>query len=246
MNTTNATIVYTIQPGSVETVMHTAHAIQCAQEIHYYVGADAHVHYSLVIAEQGLISAIKLRFFLARNAQLTADLLCAYDTMRIDIEIVLQQEGAQAVVRGAYVLNQAHAIEIQTVQHHQAAHTKSELIMRSAIKDNGFATYRGIIRVDQSARGSVSSQENKNILLSNAARALSVPSLEVLTNDVRCFHGSATGRFDQDQLVYAASRGIDEKVARYLLLNAFFANLFISKTMQYELGQLLDRLYIKK
>jgi Fe-S cluster assembly protein SufD len=70
------------------------------------------------------------------------------------------------------------------------------------------------------------SQENKNILLSNQARALSVPSLEVLTNDVHCFHGSALGRFDQNHLFYAASRGIDEIQMRTLLVRAFFGDMF--------------------
>ena len=85
---------------------------------------------------------------------------------------------------------------------------------------------RKTVRMEKEARGAYASQENKNMLLSSGARALSVPSLEVLTHDVHCFHGSAIGRFDEEQLLYAGSRGIDEKTAQRLLLHAFFADLF--------------------
>jgi Fe-S cluster assembly protein SufD len=111
--------------------------------------------------------------------------------------------------------------------------------MRGVLNGISYAAYNGMIRVDKAARASVSSQENKNILLSAGARALSVPSLEVLTNDVRCLHASAIGRFDQDQLFYAASRGITEKKAQQLLLQAFFATLFKNELLQNRLKQLV-------
>ena len=66
--------------------------------------------------------------------------------------------------------------------------------------------------------------ENKNILLSEKSRVTSIPSLQVLTNEVRCFHASATGKFPQEQLFYAASRGLTQKATQLLLLQAFFAD----------------------
>jgi Fe-S cluster assembly protein SufD len=56
-----------------------------------------------------------------------------------------------------------------------------------------------------------------------------VPQLEVLTHDVHCFHGSASGRFDADHLFYAASRGIDEKQMQRLLVQAFFSGMFTTR-----------------
>ena len=92
--------------------------------------------------------------------------------------------------------------------------------------------FKGMIRIEKDAQGSCASQENKNILLSNGAHAVSVPSLEVLTHDVQCSHGSAVGRFDDEQLFYAASRGIDEKRTQHLLSNAFLADLYTDEKLK--------------
>ena len=100
--------------------------------------------------------------------------------------------------------------------------------------------YHGTIRVEQDAAWYVASQNNKNILLiSNDARAVSVPSLEVLTNEVQCFHGSASGRCDDEQLFYLQSRGIDKKQAHRLLLQAFFAGLFVDQTLNDKIDVLI-------
>ncbi|MCP6768902.1 SufD family Fe-S cluster assembly protein, partial [Klebsiella pneumoniae] len=63
---------------------------------------------------------------------------------------------------------------------------------------------------------------NKNLLLSNTAKVVSVPSLEVLTNSVQCKHGTATSCYNEEQLVYLQSRGIPEQKAKELLLTGFF------------------------
>src|SRR5690606_30328095 len=114
-----------------------------------------------------------------------------------------------------------------------------DLVIRGIVDDSANAMYSGMIRVEKNARGSVSSQENKNILLSNGARAISVPSLEVLTDEVHCFHGSATAKFDAEHLFYAASRGIDEIYMRRLLIEAFFAGMFANKEIIRLLKELL-------
>jgi Fe-S cluster assembly protein SufD len=234
----------------------------------FFIAADVQKNYSFMFVEHKADVALHVRFYLERNAQVSVELL--YSALSLDtffeakntqderegqslfapsgvsheavifIEAFLVGEGASISINGAYLLGGTHKLQLRTLQHHQAAHTKSNLIMRGVLNGNGHAVYNGMIRVDKAARASVSSQENKNILLSDAARALSVPSLEVLTNDVRCFHASAIGRFDQDQLFYAASRGITEKKAQRLLLDAFFGTLFKNEALKDCLGQLLQ------
>ena len=122
------------------------------------------------------------------------------------------------------MLSDEHNVMIETFQHHQAAHSSSCLIVKGALQGKASAHYAGTIRVEKQAYGSYASQENKNILLSAQARAVSIPNLEVLNNEVKCFHASAIGRFDNEQLFYIATRGIDEKVAQQILLDAFFAD----------------------
>ncbi len=142
------------------------------------------------------------------------------------LDIILQGSGAQAHVRGLYLLSGSRNIDIASAQMHQKSHTTSDLILKGIVHDQAHAVYRGIIFIDKQAYRTNASQENKNILLSDAARAHSIPSLEVLNHDVQCSHGSAVGQFDKEQLFYVQARGLEEKVAKKLLLEGFLSDLF--------------------
>jgi len=142
------------------------------------------------------------------------------------LDIVLQGSGAQAHVRGLYLLSGSQTIDISSAQMHQKSHTTSDFILKGIVHDKAHAVYRGTIFIDKQAHRTNASQENKNILLSDFARAHSIPSLEVLNHDVQCSHGSAVGQFDKEQLFYAQARGLEEKVAKKLLLEGFLSDLF--------------------
>ena len=163
-----------------------------------------------------------LRFYMQAYATLTVQLIIAHVSANVKIECILRGEGAQARIQGAYLLSEHNIVMINTFQHHEVANTSSTVVMKGALRDTASVKYHGTIRVEKEAPGVYACQENKNIVLSNAARAVSVPNLEVLNNDVKCFHGSAIGRFDPEQLFYVACRGIDEKAAEEILLKAFF------------------------
>ena len=190
----------------------------------YVVGENQQKQFTFICDKNSPDSGLFLRFYVESYATLKVQLLINHTSAQVSIECILRGQGAQADIRGAYILSQEHTVAITTFQHHEASNTSSTLLMKGALHGKAFAQYHGTIRVEKSAHGAYASQENKNILLSNAARAVSVPNLEVLNNDVKCFHGSAIGRFDKDQLLYAACRGIDEKSAERILLKAFFTD----------------------
>jgi Fe-S cluster assembly protein SufD len=179
-----------------------------------------------------------IRFYVERNAKLVVEMLIA-STANVHIECILAGVGAEARITGAYMLDTSHKAQISTLQHHVVPHTSSTLLMKGLLRDSAQAQYHGTVRIEKDAQGSCASQENKNILLSNSARAVSVPSLEVLTHDVQCSHGSAIGRFDDEQLFYAASRGVDEERAQHLLSNAFVADLFTDEMLQKKVSELI-------
>ena len=201
----------------------------------YIVGENQHKNYSFLIEAS---EDQHIRFYVERDAKLVVEILIA-STTNVHIECILQGTGAQASVFGAYMLDGSDKIQITTMQHHVVAYTFSTLIMKGLLRDSAQAQYHGTVRIEKDAQGSCASQENKNILLSNNARAVSVPNLEVLTHDVRCAHGSAVGRFDAEQLFYTASRGIDEKSAQRLLSHAFVADLFTDKMLKNKVIELL-------
>jgi len=204
------------------------------------VAENEQLNYPLLIDGNTSDGAQHYCFYLECNAVLVVELLVMRSDVHLTIECILRGQGADARIIGAYGLHTSNKVQIYTRQHHQAAHTRSTLMMKGVVYDSAQAYYHGTIRVEKDAYGSDASQENKNMLMSNSARAVSEPCLEVLTNDVRCFHGSASGRCDAEQLFYCATRGIDEKKARQLLLRAFFAELFVSETLNDKLSVLIE------
>jgi Fe-S cluster assembly scaffold protein SufB len=183
--------------------------------------------------------SINFYFQLKSYAQLEVEILIASIDIAVNIECILEGEGAHARIIGGYIGSSSHHIKIQTLQHHQEPHTTSELIMKGALYDNACAEYNGMIIIEQKALKSRASQENKNILLSNNARAISVPNLQVSTHEVQCFHGSAVGRLDKQHLLYSAARGIDENRARQLLVHGFFADLFLDSMLKKRISALI-------
>lgn len=191
----------------------------------YIIAANEQKHYSFVFDSQTCHpDAIVLRFELQQGAQLKVHMLISHIDLRITIECMLLGKNAHADIRGAYMLSGENTVSIDTMQYHQDSHASSTLIMKGALHDKAQVHYQGNIHIEQRAQKSYASQENKNIILSPHARAISIPNLEVLANDVKCFHASAVGTFDEEQLFYTAARGIDEKSAERILLQAFFAD----------------------
>lgn len=207
----------------------------------YTVDENQQKNYYFFIDGQNYPHDVRMRFCVERNAILSVELLIACTSVNLVIDCILQGEGADVRIMGAYSVDASHVVKVISMQHHKAAHTRSVMVMKGVLRDSACAHYHGTIRVEKDAHNAYASQENKNIVLSNNARAVSVPNLEVLTHDVKCFHGSAVSRFDKEQLFYAASRGINEIAAQRLLLNAFFANLFTDKMLNNKVTMLIDR-----
>jgi Fe-S cluster assembly protein SufD len=83
--------------------------------------------------------------------------------------------------------------------------------------------YTGLIRVRKEGAGTNAYQTNRNLVLSEGARAESVPNLEIEVNDVKCSHASAVGPIDDDQRYYLESRGVPPDVAEHLIVLGFFS-----------------------
>ena len=105
---------------------------------------------------------------------------------------------------------------------HRAERTFSDLLYKTALKDQAKAVYTGLIRITKEGQKSDAYQANRNLLLSQGAQADSVPMLEIEADDVRCTHGVAVGPVDPDQEFYLTSRGIPPAEAQRLIVAGFF------------------------
>ena len=138
---------------------------------------------------------------------------------------ILEGEGAEGKVTGAYALSGRQHLDFDTTQEHAAPNTISDLAFRGILSGRSTAVWRGMIKVDEGAQETDAFQESRNLLLSKKAHADAIPGLEILANDVRCTHAAAIAQIDKEQLFYLRTRGLPEPQARRLVIEGFMAEL---------------------
>lgn len=135
----------------------------------------------------------------------------------------LAGEGARAYVHGFMFGDERQHFHLHTLQRHQVPHTTSDLLIKGCLKDRARSVYQGLIQVSEGAQRTDAYQANRNLLLSDTARADSIPGLEILANDVRCTHGATIGTVDAEQVHYLRARGLPPVEAQRLIVEGFFA-----------------------
>jgi Fe-S cluster assembly protein SufD len=139
-------------------------------------------------------------------------------------EAILDGRGSNSEMLGLFFGERGQKFDAVTLQEHRGEQTKSDLLYKSALKDAAQSVYYGLVHVGREARGTDANQENRNLLLSDRAKADSDPVLEILTSEVvRCSHGATVGPVDEEQLFYLQCRGLGREEAEQLLVEAFFA-----------------------
>jgi Fe-S cluster assembly protein SufD len=157
---------------------------------------------------------------------------------------ILEGEGAEGKVTGAYATRGRQHLDFDTTQEHAAANCNSDLAFRGILNGRSSAVWRGMIKVDHGAQQTDAFQESRNLLLSKKAHADAIPGLEILADDVRCTHAAAIAQIDPDQLFYLRARGLDEEVASRLVVEGFLAELverFEEGSMRDALSSALER-----
>lgn len=168
-------------------------------------------------------SQFSLQFFLSEHSSLIyIPILHGGSCVDLDIQVNLDYN-AHAIVAGAYSLKDKQQCTIRTRQQHQGKNAKSSLSFNGIAADQSSVSYYGTIAIEKNACNTNASQENKTIIWGSEARAISIPALEVETNEVQCAHGSAVGPLNAEHIQYVQSRGLSLKEAQRLLLTSFFA-----------------------
>jgi Fe-S cluster assembly protein SufD len=189
------------------------------------VGANAHLRYvQLQRYGNEVWNFSTQRAELAQDASFrTLNVARGGRTTRNTIQVVLHGRGSQADLLGIVDVSGRQHVDFQTLQEHYGDATRSDLVIHDALRERASANFTGLIRINKPAHQTESSQEQKNILLSDSARADSDPKLEILNNDViRCTHGAAVGPVDSEMVFYLQSRGLDRPTAEQLIVEGFF------------------------
>jgi Fe-S cluster assembly protein SufD len=151
---------------------------------------------------------------------------------KVNQHVALTGPGAEAQVNGVMFTEGKQHLSYHTLQEHKAASCRSDLLYKAALQDQSRTVWRGMIRVDKGAQKTDAYQRNDNLMLSGEARADSIPGLEIEADDVRCTHGSTSGRVDDEQLFYCRSRGLTRKEAVRMIVSGFFQQVFDRITIE--------------
>ena len=141
-------------------------------------------------------------------------------------ELDLAGEGAQGRMSGFYFTDGNQHLDHDTQQNHLAPHTTSDLLFKGALKGKSRSVWQGMIYVAPGAQKTDGYQANRNLVLSEGARADSIPGLEILADDVRCTHGATVGKLEAEPLFYLKSRGIPQNEAEKIVVEGFFDPIF--------------------
>lgn len=143
--------------------------------------------------------------------------------VRLNPTVHLDSEGAGTDTLGAYFADAGQHLEHQVYIDHVSPHTRSRVTYKGALQGEGAHTvWIGDVLIRQTATGTDSYEQNRNLVLSEGTRADSIPNLEIETGDIAgAGHASATGRFDDEHIFYLQSRGISEEEARKLVVRGF-------------------------
>ncbi|MEZ5092717.1 Fe-S cluster assembly protein SufD [Nocardioides sp.] len=149
------------------------------------------------------------------------------DVVRHDFTAEYAGPGGAVEALGLYFADAGQHIEHRLFVDHTAPKTRSHVVYKGALQgEKAHAVWIGNVLIRKVAEGIETYEENRNLVLTDGCQADSVPNLEIETGEIEgAGHASATGRFDDEQLFYLRSRGIDETEARRLVIHGFFHDL---------------------
>ncbi|WP_448071777.1 Fe-S cluster assembly protein SufD [Georgenia yuyongxinii] len=149
------------------------------------------------------------------------------DIVRITPDVTFSGAGADVELLGLYYVDAGQHFEHRLFVDHAVPNAKSRATYKGALQGDGaHSVWVGDVLIRHEAEGTDTYELNRNLVLTEGARADSVPNLEIETGEIEgAGHASATGRFDDEQLFYLRSRGIPETEARRLVVRGFFAEL---------------------
>lgn len=138
-----------------------------------------------------------------------------------DLHVRLVGNGATAALAGAIIADGDQHVEKRVLIEHIAEGCTSDMLYKQVLSGKSYGLVHGKVLVQPGAQKSASEQTLANLCVSEEARALSQPMLEIYADDVKCNHGSTIGKLDEAALFYMRQRGIPEIEARLLLQHAF-------------------------
>ena len=165
------------------------------------------------------------KIIVKENEELVLPVLWTGDETELVYDITLAEKGASIKFLGLLLGNGNNGLKLKITVTHQAENTKSEVIIKSAVCDTSQIFFDGLIKIEKGAKGTNAWLAAHILLLSQKARGIAIPNLEILENDIKAGHATTVGRINDLELFYLMSRGISEKKAKQLIVEGFLQNI---------------------
>ena len=244
--TAYAHLVFDVKPFAEAVIVlnHTGTGVRAAN-VDVIVGDSAKVTFvSVQDWERDAVHLAQQNVLVGRDAAVKAvNVTFGGDLVRITPNVRYSAPGGDAELLGLYFADDGQHLEHRLFADHSVPNCRSRVTYKGALQGAGAHTvWIGDVLIRAAAEGTDTYELNRNLLLTDGARADSVPNLEIETGEiVGAGHASATGRFDDEQLFYLQARGIREDEARRLVVRGFFADV----VRQIGLPELEDQLMTK-
>ena len=215
--------------AKVTVVLQQTGTATVADNVEVVIGDGAHLTFvTLAEWDAGAVQAQHVKFQIGRDAGVQhVQVALGGDLVRQFTSVEYTGRGGDAELWGLYFADAGQHFEHRQLVDHGVPDCRSYVGYRGALQGaSAHTVWVGDVLIRAAATGTDTYEINRNLILTEGARADSVPNLEIETGEVAgAGHASATGRFDDEQLFYLMARGIPEGEARKLVVRGFFAEL---------------------
>jgi Fe-S cluster assembly protein SufD len=237
-------IIY-ISSASSEALVNTRNLIQLEESSRAFI-----IEQQVVIGENKIFTNYLSEKFIAANASLESILIqnegpsgyavntnqvllnsnSVYDNTTITLSgqvvrnnhnVVLNGQNSEAHLYGLFSTRDNQLVDNHTLMDHRVPHCESNELYKGIVNGKSTGVFNGKIFVRKDAQKTNAYQSSKNILLSDDASVYTKPQLEIYADDVKCSHGTSTGKIDDNAMFYLNARGIGKESARKMLLASF-------------------------
>jgi Fe-S cluster assembly protein SufD len=200
-----------------------AKAYQVHDSLSASIGDSARLdHVRLVEDSREAFNLCSSRIRLGARARLsTFGITSGSNVSRYQPVIAVAGEGSHVEANGVNLLNGRQHADTTLLMDHAVPNCSSREVFRSVLDDRGHSVFQGRIIVRPDAQKTDAKMMTRALLLSDEAEADNKPELEIFADDVTCGHGATTGALDESLLFYLRARGLSEKQAEALLIQAF-------------------------
>lgn len=188
-----------------------------------FVGNQAVVDVYTIQNQNNQSNSVNSGFFkVGEKSNLLSAVACLHGGLiRNNLKVSMDGEFSEAHVFGmSFTDKRQHMDNFTNIEHNQA-NCLSNQLYKNVLDDESVGAFTGRIHVARDAQKTNAFQRNNNVLLTDTAKMNTKPQLIIDADDVKCSHGATVGHIDEDALFYLRARGIGEKDARMMLMNAF-------------------------